>query len=261
MRRTPLRGSGPHEPAVLVHGLGGNSLNWVDLADGTGRPARLRVGRPPRVRREWATGRRGLFDRGAHPCGRGDDRGVVPGRAGAPVRQLDGWARSRCRWPARRADLVRTLCLISPALPDLRPRRTSAHIPVMAVPGVGNALFDRYLRVGSDRRVRATFELCFADPSRLHPQRLAEAAGGGSAARLAALDPRRLRRVHPGADGDVPGPHRRAALGPGPSGRGADPAGVRAPGQAGRPEGGAPGDQGVPGRARDGHPGLRATWR
>ena len=33
VRRTPVRGAGPHEPAVLVHGLGGNSLNWVDLAE------------------------------------------------------------------------------------------------------------------------------------------------------------------------------------------------------------------------------------
>ena len=30
----PCAVDGPHEPAVLVHGLGGNSLNWVDLADG-----------------------------------------------------------------------------------------------------------------------------------------------------------------------------------------------------------------------------------
>ena len=33
VRRTPVRGPGPHEPAVMVHGLGGNALNWVDLAD------------------------------------------------------------------------------------------------------------------------------------------------------------------------------------------------------------------------------------
>ncbi len=32
IRRTPTRGDGPHEPAILVHGLAGNAMNWVDLA-------------------------------------------------------------------------------------------------------------------------------------------------------------------------------------------------------------------------------------
>ncbi len=50
VRRTPVRGDGPHEPAVLVHGLGGNSLNWVDLADGLRRPVGLRVAGPARFR-------------------------------------------------------------------------------------------------------------------------------------------------------------------------------------------------------------------
>ena len=45
----------------------------------------------------------------------------------------------------------------------------------MAMPGVGKGLFDRYQKVGAHERVKATFDLCFADPSRLHPQRRAEA--------------------------------------------------------------------------------------
>ena len=76
---------------------------------------------------------------------------------------------------ARRADLVRTLCLISPALPDLRPHLSNMHIPVMAMPRVGNVLFNRYQKVEAHQRVKATFDLCYADPSRLHPQRRAEA--------------------------------------------------------------------------------------
>ena len=107
---------------------------------------------------------------------------------------------------ARRADLVRTLCLISPALPDLRPHLSNMHIPVMAVPGVGNVLFNRYQKVEAHQRVKATFDLCFADPSRLHPQRRAEAEEEARAAGLAAVDPGRVRRLDAGAAGDVHGP-------------------------------------------------------
>ena len=174
VRRTPERGSGPHEPAVLVHGLGGNSLNWVDLAEGLAdRLDCVSLDLP-------GFGASGPPADGDYSIA-GHTRAVVattealfPGQRVHLFGNSMGGA-TALQVAARHADLVRTLCLISPALPDLRPRRTSAHIPVMAVPGVGNALFDRYLRVGSDRRVQATFELCYADPSRLHPQRLAEA--------------------------------------------------------------------------------------
>jgi pimeloyl-ACP methyl ester carboxylesterase len=54
-------------------------------------------------------------------------------------------------------------------------RTSNMHIPVMTLPGVGARLFDRFAKVGVERRVQATFEQVFADPSRVHPQRLAEA--------------------------------------------------------------------------------------
>ena len=157
---------------------------------------------------------------------------------------------------ARRADLVRTLCLISPALPDLRPHLSNMHIPVMAMPRVGNVLFNRYQKVEAHQRVKATFDLCYADPSRLHPQRRAEAEE--EARRRDALP--WIRDAFVGSTQGLlatymdRGPERPWALAR--LGGGADAAGVRAQGQAGGPEGGAPGDQGVLGRARDGHPGL-----
>ena len=45
----------------------------------------------------------------------------------------------------------------------------------MAVPGVGDRLFDRFQRVDAHRRASSTFTLCYADPRRVHPQRQAEA--------------------------------------------------------------------------------------
>ena len=257
MRRTPVRGDGPHEPAVLVHGLGGNSLNWVDLAEGLAdRLECVSLDLPGFGATE--------------PLADGDYS--IPAHAGAVAATIEAVFPGQpvhlfgnsmggavaLQVAARRADLVRTLCLISPALPDLRPHLSNIHIPVMAMPRVGNALFNRYQKVAAHQRVQATFDLCYADPSRLHPQRRAEAEEEARAARRAAVDPRRVRRLDAGAAGHVPGPRSGAAVGAGPLGRGADAAGVRAPGQARGPQGGAPGDQGVLGRARDGHPGLRA---
>ncbi len=43
------------------------------------------------------------------------------------------------RVAASRPDLVKTLTLISPVLPDRRPHRSTAHFPVLALPFVGSA--------------------------------------------------------------------------------------------------------------------------
>jgi pimeloyl-ACP methyl ester carboxylesterase len=174
VRRTPVRGEGPHEPALFVHGLGGNSLNWVDLAE-------LLADRLEGVAMD-------LPGFGATPPPQDGDYSI-PGHVRAVVATIEAVSGGgpvhlfgnsmggaiAVQVAARHPELVRTLTLVSPALPDLRPRLTNVHIPVMTVPGVGTRLFDRYQRVGAHQRVQATFDLCYADPTRLHPQRLAEA--------------------------------------------------------------------------------------
>jgi pimeloyl-ACP methyl ester carboxylesterase len=174
VRRTPTRGDGPHEPAVLVHGLGGNSLNWVDLAEGLAD--RLDCAAPD------------LLGFGATPPPADGDYSI-PAHTRAVVATIEALFGGQpahlfgnsmggaiaVQVAARHPELVRTLCLISPALPDLKPRLTNVHIPVMAMPRVGPRLFDRYQRVAPHQRVQATFDLCYADPARLHPQRRAEA--------------------------------------------------------------------------------------
>ena len=257
VRRTPVRGDGPHEPAVMVHGLGGNSLNWVDLADGLAD--RLECvsldlpgfgATPPLASADYSI----AAHTGAVVA---TIEALFPGQPVHLFGNSMGGAVA-LQVAARRADLVRTLCLISPALPDLRPHLSNMHIPVMAMPRVGNVLFNRYQKVEAHQRVKATFDLCYADPSRLHPQRRAEAEA--EARRRDDLP--WIRDAFVGLDagpaGDLHGPRARATVGAGRLGGGADAAGVRPQGQAGGPEGGAPGDQGVLGRARDGHPGLRS---
>ena len=78
------------------------------------------------------------------------------------------------RLAARRPDLARTLTLISPALPDLRPRAGPTRILVASMPGLGPWALRRVLAVPPERRVKASIEMIFADPSLLHPDRLRE---------------------------------------------------------------------------------------
>jgi pimeloyl-ACP methyl ester carboxylesterase len=173
-RRTPTTGPRPHEPAVLVHGLGGNALNWTDLGyaladrlDGVAMDL-------PGFGRTEPTSPADYTVAGHVRAVVGVIEALFPGQPVHLFGNSMGGAIA-LQVAARHPDLVRTLCLVSPALPDLRMRRTNIHIPVMTVPGVGTRLFDRFARVGVERRVQATYDLCFADPSRVHPQRLAEA--------------------------------------------------------------------------------------
>lgn len=92
---------------------------------------------------------------------------------------------------ATRPELVRTLTLVSPALPVLRPRHSNVHLPALAVPWAGQRLLRRLGRYPVEQRVRATIALCWADPSRVPARRVEEA--------MAEAD-RRARLAH---DGDA----------------------------------------------------------
>src|SRR5215469_8587501 len=114
------------EPAVLVHGLGGSALNWTDLmgllsqADSAGPPMTCDAldlpgfgFSPPPVDGDYSVAARAAAV-----------ISLIEHRADGPVHLIGnslGGAIST-RVAARRPDLVRTLTLISPALPDLRPR-------------------------------------------------------------------------------------------------------------------------------------------
>jgi pimeloyl-ACP methyl ester carboxylesterase len=162
------------EPALMVHGLGGSSWNWTDLmallAD---RLSSQAVDLP------------GF---GFSPPPRADDYSLVA-HARAVVGLLVEGGRAPVHLLAnslggavativasRRPDLVRTLTLISPALPDLRPGRYRTQVAVLAVPGVGRALSRRYATMPPEERVRGLLALVYADPSRVPAERLVAAA-------------------------------------------------------------------------------------
>jgi pimeloyl-ACP methyl ester carboxylesterase len=160
------------ERAVLVHGLGGASTNWTDLMGllrdrlHTEAPDLPGFGlSPPPADGDYS------------PAGHA--RAVISLiEAGpAPVHLLGNSLGGAVATSvaARRPDLVRTLTLVSPALPVRRPRLSNVHMPVLAAPLIGDRLARRLARVPVEQRVQATLRLCWADPAAVPEERVAEA--------------------------------------------------------------------------------------
>ncbi len=166
------------EPALFVHGLGGSAHNWTDFAgvlrnhlavEAIDLPGHGRSG--PARRRDYSTD--------AHArsviayleqSGRGPVH-LAANSMGGAVSVLVA---------AERPDLVRTLTLISPAVPDNRirafPLRNDPRAGLLVVPGVGEVALRQYLtRYPVGQRVAGTVALCFADRSRYPKERLREA--------------------------------------------------------------------------------------
>jgi pimeloyl-ACP methyl ester carboxylesterase len=77
------------------------------------------------------------------------------------------------RVAAVRPDLVRTLTLISPVLPDRRPHRATLHFPILALPVIGPRLVRYWAKVPAENRVAGVYRACFYNPGLLHPDRFA----------------------------------------------------------------------------------------
>jgi pimeloyl-ACP methyl ester carboxylesterase len=176
VRKSPDRPGS--EPAVFVHGLGGSALNWTDLmgllSDATADPALAAealdlpgfgFSPPP------ADGDYSLDARVAAVIALIDTRGYGPVHL---IGNSLGGAIST-RIAARRPDLVKTLTLISPALPDLRPRPLPLRLAVVAMPGVGRWLVNKMRTLPPERRAQSSIAELYVDPNRIQPERRAEA--------------------------------------------------------------------------------------
>ncbi|MGH3319495.1 MAG: alpha/beta fold hydrolase [Streptosporangiaceae bacterium] len=161
------------EPAVFVHGLGGGSASWTDLMTALRDRLDGRVPDLPGFGQSppWpaAYGIEAQADAVAALIER-----TCAGSVHLFGNSLGGTVATRVA--AERPDLVRTLTLISPALPDLRPRLASALLVVPLMPGVGSFAMRRAGRLTPDEQARQTLEALFGDPSLVHPQRVAETA-------------------------------------------------------------------------------------
>jgi pimeloyl-ACP methyl ester carboxylesterase len=159
------------EPALCVHGLEGSSRNWTDLMD------LLR----PRLAAD-AVDLPGFGDSPPRPDGRYSvaamaetvTRLIRHGDRG-PVHLIgNSLSGPACvKVAATHPELVKSLTLISPALPDPRPRRELLNFPVMCLPGVGTRVIGQFRRLPPERRVADVIWNCFSDPQRFAPQRFA----------------------------------------------------------------------------------------
>jgi pimeloyl-ACP methyl ester carboxylesterase len=160
------------EPAVFVHGLGGSAANWTDLmgllsdeivGDALDLPG---FGfSPPPPDRDYS------IDAHTRTVVR-----LIEKRRRGPVHLLGNslGGAIATRLAGTRPDLVRSLTLISPALPDLRPRYGPARILAATMPGFGPWAMRKLAGVSPEQRVQGTLEMCFFDPSCVHPDRLVE---------------------------------------------------------------------------------------
>ena len=177
----PSPGEPPRERALYVHGLGGASTNWTDLAGllavrfegwavdlpGFGRS------RPPR--------------RGSYSI-RGHVEAVVdvlehirerPGSgAGQPVHLLGNSLGGLVSLlvATRRPDLVATLTLVSPAMPVYSvPPAFSRALLLLLLPGIPTLAERRMAGIAPEQHVRAMVRMCFGDPARVPRERLDQA--------------------------------------------------------------------------------------
>ncbi len=172
VRSTP--GGPDSEPALYVHGLGGASTNWTDYA------SLLSDRLDGEALDLFGFGRSGPAPRGNYSIDT-HVRTVIAAieRRGGPVHLIGNslGGLTSLLVAGRRPDLVTTLTLISPAVPDLRPPRqmSTPLFPLLLVPGVAKAVERRMAGISPEERVRAVLELCFADMDRVADQRIDEA--------------------------------------------------------------------------------------
>lgn len=172
VRDTPATGPDA-EPALYVHGLGGSSQNWTDLA---GLLAHRLDGQaidlPGFGRSE--PGRRYTIPAFAQRVIRWiehSDRGPVHlfgnSLGGAIAVHVAGL----------RPELVRTLTLVSPALPFLDFRRSlqGRMLPLLAIPRAERLAAWRLAQLPPEVMAQQVLQACFADLSRINEQRRQEA--------------------------------------------------------------------------------------
>ena len=159
-------GSGFSARALCVHGLEGSSRNWTDLmallpmpSDAVDLPG---FGdSPPRADHKYSVAAHAdtlieLIEQQGH----GPVHLIANSLGGAVAVKV----------AAKRPDLVVTLTLISPALPDLRPRLDLVRFPVVGLPRLGPRLIRQYqAALPPERRVAAVIATCYSNPG-LYPQ-------------------------------------------------------------------------------------------
>ncbi|WP_188192417.1 alpha/beta fold hydrolase [Nonomuraea sp. SYSU D8015] len=168
VRSTP---EGPAEQAVFVHGLAGSATNWTDLMDEL---------------KDTVTGHALDLPGAGYSPAPADGDYTVAAQARAVIGLMEETGPAHLfgnsmggaiavKVAATRPDLVRSLTLISPALPDLLPRYGPIRVAAAAIPMLGEWVAGRMRLVPAEQRVNATVSMVWADVNAVHPVRLRDA--------------------------------------------------------------------------------------
>lgn len=164
------------EDAVYVHGLSGSATNWTDLAGLLGERAAGTAVDLPGFGRS-----RPLASGDYSPAGHADALLRFLAGRGRPVHLLGNSLGGviALMVAARRPELVRTLTLISPAMPDRRldPRRFSdPRLALAMLPGqIGRRARAGLAALDPRTHAEQVLRLCFGDPTLVPEHRLVEA--------------------------------------------------------------------------------------
>jgi pimeloyl-ACP methyl ester carboxylesterase len=173
LAQPPWSADGDRDLVLCLHGMSGAATNWTDLmaelapdfdcaavdlpGSGFSAPPARRSGYSVRALAKTMVRLIETLDRGpVH---------LVGNSMGGAI---------SIRVAAARPDLVKTLTLISPVLPDLRPHLSTIHFPILALPFVGRAMTRYWARVPAENRVAGVYRACCYDPAILHPERFAQ---------------------------------------------------------------------------------------
>ncbi|WP_300010008.1 alpha/beta fold hydrolase [Pseudonocardia sp.] len=171
VRETPGPGG---VPAVYVHGLSGSATNWTDLAGLLStRAAGTALDLPGfGLSRPLPTAD---YSVDAHAdallcylAGRGQRVHLLGNSFGGAL---------AISVAARRPELVATLTLVSPAMPDRRPDPRRISDPRMALallPVLGRRARAQIAALTPEQRAEQMVQICFGDPASVPPERFAE---------------------------------------------------------------------------------------
>ncbi|BDD81633.1 hydrolase [Tsukamurella pulmonis] len=175
----------PRPTVVMVHGLGGSSINWTDLGQVLAPVAAsyaldlpgFGLSDPPADGdysiEEFAQSVIAYLE--TLVAVRGDGIHLLGNSLGGAI---------AVRVAMLRPDLLRSLTLISPAFPDLRPRiRRLQFLPLslVRIPGVGPAGFRLIASAYPERQVEQTFREILVDPAVMGPVRRQQAVDQAAA--------------------------------------------------------------------------------
>jgi pimeloyl-ACP methyl ester carboxylesterase len=163
VRSTPGDEPAQGERALCLHGLEGSSRNWTDLMDLL-RPALAcdAVDLP------------GFGDSPPRPDGRYSIAALaqtvtalIQRRERGPVHLIANslGGAVAVKVAAARPELIRTLTLISPALPDSRLRPDLVRLSLIGLPLIGPRLARKYDALPPETRVAGVIATCYADPA------------------------------------------------------------------------------------------------